>query len=284
MRKYRTTIKILILSFLFCATVSYSQDIKVDTIKVEKSRTLKIVTVMTVPKFILDLSGGYNSGALELSSHNGGFSESDFILGKNFQARNGFGLNLTGKLPLNKKGELWLFAVAGFARFQSNLFAQNTEEGSVAYNSFNGGVGIEYNFTSYHRVKYFVGFNPLISVISGNATVVNITAPFIVPTDSSTAYTIKSSVRIGYSLFMGLEYAFNKDFGLNVGLRFTHANLLSKNTEQVSPGQTTFGLQDNSTDPSNPTTFGGWKQFAYFSGFVGVSYFFGVKEQRYKLP
>jgi len=193
---YRASAKILILFLLFCASVANSQEIKVDTIKVEKSRLLRIVTVMTVPKFILDLSGGYYSGALELTSHNGGFSENDFMQGKNFQARNGFGLNLTGKLPLNKKGEFWLDVIAGFARFQSNLFAQNNEEGTVAYNSFNGGVGVEYNFTSYHRVKYFVGFNPLISFISGSASLIN-------PDSTFTSYTIKSSVRIGYSLLRG---------------------------------------------------------------------------------
>lgn len=153
---------LIALLLLLSSETLFSQEIHVDTIKVNKSRTIRIVTVMTVPKLILQLSASYNSGALELTSHNGGFSRQDLLDGKNFGARNGFGVNLTGKIPLNKKGQFWIDVIAGFARFQSDLFAKNNDEGSVSYNSFNGGAGIEYNFTPYHKVKYYFGANPLI--------------------------------------------------------------------------------------------------------------------------
>jgi hypothetical protein len=262
---------------MLCSGRLFSQEIRVDTIKVNKTRTLKIVSVMSVPKFILQFSGSFNSGALELTSHNGGFSRYDYLTGRNFGARNGFGFNLIGKLPLNKKGQFWLDVITGFARFQSDLIAKNTEEGSVAYNSINGGIGIEYNFTPYHKVKYFFGANPLLSIITGKATLIN-------PDNNRVDLKVKSNVRIGYSVFMGLEYAFDRSFGLNTGLRFTHANLLLKKTEDPGTDPVEIGLNDDSTPTENPIQFAGWKQFAYISVYAGISYFFGVKVNRYKLP
>ncbi len=278
--------KILILVFvLFSCVYIKAQDttitIKVDTVKIQKTKTITIVKVRTLPKFILHFNAGYNTGAMELSSHNGGFSREDFILGKSYSARNGYGFNLIGKLPLSKKGNFWLDIITGFDRFQSDIFAKNTEEGKVYYNSFNGGVGIEYNFTPTHKVKYLFGVNPLVSLISGKAEIIN-------PDNNRVDIKIKNSLRIGYQAFIGFEYAFEKNFGVNLGFRFTHANLLLKKTEQpiqdenAVPPTSTVGLNDDAA--SEPVEFAGWKQFAYFTGSFGFSYFFGVKEVKYKLP
>lgn len=255
--------------------------IRYDTIKTKKTRTLVIVTTRTLPKFILHLNGSFNSGAMELTSRNGGFLRDDFSTGKNYSARNGYGGNLIGKIPLGKKGHFWLDIITGFDRFESDIFAENTEEGKVYYNSFNGGVGIEYNFTPTHKLKYFIGANPLLSFISGRSDMTN-------PDNNRVDVRIKSSFRMGYQAFIGFEYAFAKNFGVNAGLRFTHANLLLKNTEEPVEEETettptsTVSLNDDAT--TEPIQFAGWKQFAYFSGSVGFSYFFGVKEKRYKLP
>ena len=267
-----------------CETV-YPQDtsitFKIDTIKIPRTKTISIVTVWTLPRFILHINGGLNTGAMELTSHNGGYSREDFNTGKNFSARNGYGFNMIGKIPLGKKGNFWLDIITGFDRFQSDIFAKNTQEGKVYYNSFNGGVGIEYNFTPTHKVKYFLGANPLLSFISGKSEQIN-------PDNNRVNTSIKSSFRIGYQAFAGLEYAIVKNFGFNIGIRFTHANLLLKHTEEPieDPNQftpsTTVPLNDDSS--TEPIQFAGWKQFAYFSGSVGFSYFFGVKEKKYKLP
>jgi hypothetical protein len=254
--------------------------IKVDTIITHRTKIVKIATFRTVPKFILHFDAHYNSGALELSSHNGGFSRFDFLYGKSFGVRHGFGASLIGKIPLGKKGNFWLDIISGYDRFQSDLIADNSEEGKASYNSFNGGVGVEYNFTPTHKVKYFVGLNPLFSVISGDATIIN-------PDNNRIDISIKSSFRLGYSAFVGLEYAFEQDFGINLGLKFTHANLLFKNSEEVideASGNSTISLNDDVIPPESLIQFAGWKQFAYFTGSVGVSYFFSVKKVKYRLP
>lgn len=281
---YKISAVIFILLF---TAVLHAQDyeitIKRDTIVTQRSRILRIVTVRTLPKFTLHFNGGYNTGAMELTSHNGGYSRDDFSTGKNYGARNGYGFNIIGKLPLNKKGNFWFDIITGFDRFQSDIFAKNTEEGKVYYNSFNGGLGLEYNFTPTHKVKYYIGANPLISIISGKSELIN-------PDNNRVDIKIKNSVRIGYQAFLGLEYAFEKNFGVNLGIRFTHANLLLKKSEEpeedltTSTPTSTIGLNDDAVLEDNPIQFAGWKQFAYFSASVGISYFFGVKELRYKLP
>ena len=272
---------VLILSCTLLKAQDTSYTIKVDTIKIQKTKTITIVKVRTVPKFILHFNGGLNTGAMELTSHNGGFSRDNFIIGRSFGARNGFGFSLVGKLPLNKKGNFWLDIITGFDRFQSDIFAKNTEEGKVSYNSINGGVGLEYNITPSHKVKYYFGANPLISLISGKAEIIN-------PDNNRVDIKIKNSLRIGYQAFLGIEYAFEKNFGVNIGIKFTHANLLMKKTElpeqdeTLATPTTTVGLNDDAS--FDPIEFAGWKQFAYFNLNAGFSYFFGVKEKRYKLP
>lgn len=281
LRKY-----IKIITFTAAVILSgdiHSQVIKIeiiyDTASITKTRTIRIAKVMTVPKFLLQISGSYNSGAMELTGHNGGFTKGDYVNGRNFGARNGYGFNILGKLPLDRKGHFWLDFVTGFTRFQSNLFADNTEEGRVSYNVFSGGFGADYAFTATHRVKYFAGLHALASVITGSASI-----PYDITIYDPIRFQevdVNPAFRIGYSVFTGLEYAFEKNVGLNLGFKFTHANLLLK--KSVEP-TTDFEqeLNDDSTDP--PVLYAGWKQFAYASVFAGVSFYFGVKEKRYKLP
>jgi len=68
---------------------------------------------------------------------------------------------------------------------------------------------------------------------------------------------------------------------LNFGVKFTHANLLLKNSP-ASSDVTQTKLNDDG--PDTPQIYSGWKQFAYASAFGGLSYYFGVREKRYKLP
>lgn len=253
-----------------------AQDIRVDTIKTSRTRNITIVTVRSVPTFILQFNAGYLSGSMELSAHNGGFSYADFTGGKSFCARNGFGFNLSGKLPLSKAGHFWLDATAYYDRFVSNLIANNTKEGKVSYNVYGGGLGLDYMFIPYHRVKYFFGANMLFSGIGGSGTLFDPDA-----FNSTQNVNIHAGFRIGYSVFTGLEYAFDKNVGLNIGVKYSHLNLLLKSTSPVTVNSET-DLNDNGIEP--PQIYSGWKQFAFSSIYAGFSYYFGVKETRYKMP
>ena len=280
---YTYCFKIILALCIIYGTNLYAQDtsitIKYDTVKVVKKKSIRIIIVRSVPKFILQLSGSFSFGALELQGHNGGFSLHDVVSGKNYGARNGYGVNLSGKIPLHKKGHFWIDISAGFTRFQSNLITNNTKEGKVAYNDFSGGAGLDYFFTPADKVKYFLGAEFLGSYIFGKLLIpYDITDPNY---GKSREVKIKGAFRLGYCVFAGLEYAFEKNFGVNLGVKFTHANLLlKKSTAPTSDSE--FDLNDDSSEP--PVLYGGWKQFAFTTVFAGFSYYFGVKENRYKLP
>jgi hypothetical protein len=275
--------KILTGLCILYGTNLYAQDtsitVKYDTVKVLKRKYIRIISIRTPPKFILQVNGSFSFGAMELQGHNGGFSFDDIIKGKTYGARNGYGANLTGKISLHKKAHFWLDFTAGFTRFQSDLIADNTKDGKVAYNVFSGGTGLDYIFTPADKVKYFIGLNALGSYIFGKLFVpYDITDPNY---GKLREVKINGAFRIGYSVYTGIEYAFEKNFGINLGVKFTHANLLLKKSTAPT-SDNSFDLNDDSSDP--PVLYGGWKQFAYSSVFAGFTYYFGVKVKRYKLP
>lgn len=262
---------------------SYAQDtsitIRYDTVRVVKQRVIRLITVRSAPKFILQFNASYNFGAMELQGHNGGFSYQDIVKGRTFGARNGYGFGLSGKIPLHKKAHFWLDITTNYTRFQSNLITDNTKDGKVAYNIFSGGTGLDYMFTPADRVKYFLGADFLASFIFGKLFVpYDITDPNY---GKLREIKINGAFRLGYCVFTGLEYAFEKNFGINLGIKFTHANLLLK--KSIAPtNDNDFDLNDDSSEP--PVLYGGWKQFAFTTVFCGFSYYFGVKQLRYKLP
>ena len=92
--------KILSTTILLLAgtLTTQSQDttitLSVDTIYTPVKKTITIIVTRTVPKFILHFNAGYNSGAMDLTSHNGGFSRDNLLNGVNYGTRNGFGFNL----------------------------------------------------------------------------------------------------------------------------------------------------------------------------------------------
>lgn len=280
--------KILFFLLLLAGCVSYTsaQDtsftLKYDTVFTQKTKTIIIIKTRSAPRFILHFNGSYNTGAMDLTTHNGGFNRVNLVNGKNYGVRHGYGFNLIGKIPVTKAGKVWIDIITGFDRFQSDIFAKNSEEGKVSYNSINGGVGAEYNFTPTHKVKYYIGTNMLLSAISGKSTLINTQDNNVIDVK------FKNSMRMGYSIFLGFEYAFEKNIGFNCGLKFTHANLLLKKSEEGVQSDDGLiyetGINDDSVpETADPILFAGWKQFAYFSANIGLSYFFGVKEKRYRL-
>jgi opacity protein-like surface antigen len=273
----------ILLTWFSSGVFAQDYELRYDTVVTKKTKIMKLVTVRNRPSFILHLDGGYSTGAMELSSPNGGFNKQDLISGKNYAARNGFSFNLIGKIPLDKQGKFWIDISTGFDRFKSNLATENDEEGEIAYNNINGGVGVEYNFTATHKVKYFIGTTMLLSSISGSGRLAISQDNNVIDVD------IKGGMRLGYNVFVGLEYAVSNKFGLNLGFKFTHANLLLKNSEagvQFEEGASVYETELNDDavpQMEDPILFAGWKQFAYFTGSAGISYFFGVKDRRYKL-
>jgi hypothetical protein len=270
MRKY-IRIKFFAFAVLFLPSVLMSQN-SIDTsyISIAPVTIQRLVVNGRAPIVTLQLSGFYDIGLAELAANdNTSFSKANFVKGRDFGTRYGWGVGLTGKISLNKEGYVRLLVSAIFNEFQSSFIVGESPGGKVAYNVFSGGLGIENNFTPDRKLKYYAGFEIVPSLINGSANLKTDTADFDL--------TIKNAFRLGLSAHIGFEYAFTNNFGMNFGMKFTHANLLLKESKTSSDPAKTY-LNDASTNSN--ILYAGSKQFFYTSFFTGFNFYFGAKNKR----
>jgi len=222
------------------------------------------------PIFSLQISAFYNNGLMDLAADdNTSFNKGDFINGRNFGTRHGYGFSLTGKLALHKEGNIRLIVSGIYNRLQSNFVISSSPQGKVGYNIFSGGVGLEDNFTPDRPFKPYISFEIMPSVIGGSA---------VLSTDSSDFnLTILSSFRIGLEADFGFEYALNNNVGFNMGIKLTHANLFLKDSKASSNINQTY-LNDLLVTPKIP--YAGWKQFFFGSIYTGINIYFGMKNRK----
>ena len=231
--------------------------------------------IQTSPKFTLQVSGGLNLGMAELSSnYQNVFDSADFSGGKNFGVKNGYGIMIIGKIPLHKAGNVRLNISGNFNRFASDFLAEKSTFGKVTYNVLAFGVGIENSFNPTFRLKPYIAAEIQANMISGNATMNSVT------TDSTREVNITSSFRLGYMIYGGLEYMFNNKVGLNFGIKLTNSNQVLKQTKE-STNRDEVTLRDKQDD-SGTVEFGGFKNFIFTSFYLGMNFYFGVKDIVYK--
>jgi hypothetical protein len=245
------------------------------TPKPQQPKYVKMI-LRSAPTFTLQLSGSYNQGIYELSGNdNGDFNSMEFINGKNFGVRHGYGGNITAKIPLHKKGNIRLNITAMYNKFSSKLnkIATGTQEpGFANYNVISGSIGLENNFTPSYRFKTLVGASFMASVISGNARVIE--------NYVEKNLSIKPAFRLGASLFTGFEYLLNDRLGFNLGYQYVQANVWLKNSKESSDKNSIY-LNDKRVNPKLP--YSGWKQFAFGSFYGGINIYFGITQKYYVL-
>ncbi len=260
-----------ILTLLFSQTLFAQRNIDTNYTSVAPSSVKKLLAKGKAPFLTLQISGYYNTGLMDLAANdNTSFSKQDFIDGRNFGTRYGYGVSITGKISLQKTGYLRLTVSALYNRFQSNFVISKSPEGKAAYNVFSGAIGLENNFTPAKRFKYYIGFEVVASLIYGSATL---------STDSTDFdLTIKSAFRLGAAANFGFEYAFTNSFGVNLGLKFTHSNLLLKESKESANTSETYLNDDKFTTGKIP--YAGWKQFFFTSFYTGFNFYFGMKNKK----
>jgi opacity protein-like surface antigen len=285
MRKYFLFLIVICCTLYFeaCTSESYKIDnansadttatkkpVTVNSAEVDKLlKTKKTYTVKSAPTFVLSFSGNFNIGVSELDVVD---NPTQLFGGQNFGVRNGYGFNAIGKIPIDKqKGNLRIIIHSGYNHFQGTFNSAVFTNSKVKYDIISGGVGLENNFTPKFSVKPFIGAAIIGSMISGNSTFDTASTHFDI--------TIKNSFRLGYTLYGGIEYGLSNSVGINLGARFTNVNTWLKSTKG-DPNATEISLRDAYT--SNPLPFGGWKNFAYTSFYLGVSMYFGVKDRIFK--
>jgi len=200
---------------------------------------------------------------------NTNFSKSDFVNGRNFGTRYGYGFMLAGKYALHKKGNLRLVAAGYFNRFESNFVISKSPEGKVGYNTFSGALGLENSFNPDKRFKPYVGGEIMATLINGSASL---------STDSTEFnLNIKNAFRLGFNVNFGFEYAFNNNVGINLGIKLSHLNVLLKDSKE-SGDPANINLNDKYIKPEIP--YSGWKQFFYSSFYTGFNIYFGMKNKK----
>jgi opacity protein-like surface antigen len=236
------------------------------------SKIINMVKPGKAPRVTISLSFNYDIGHLDLAANdNTIFRLGDFIAGRNFGTRYGYGVSLTGKFALHKKGNARLNATASYNRFQSNFVIAESPEGRVAYNVFGGALGIENNFNPDRKFKPYIGLDFVASFISGSATFITDSTDFNLK--------IKSSVRFGVAFNLGFEYVFNNNVGFNLGYKLTHANLIGKQNKISSNFSETY-LNDEKLKTGEEIPFAGWKQFLYSSFYTGINIYIGMRNRK----
>lgn len=248
----------------------------------QQTVTKRYMVVRSTPKYTLQLDLHYNQSILELSgTYNDDYQSVNVYNGQTMGADKGYGGGITSKISLDKWGSTRFTQSLYYNRLLSYTFGDKTtvaDDGKATYNCFTGGLGLEYNFTPTHRFKIYLGGEINASMINGDIKIwfENRGNPEG-PSDSS--YTVNNSFRMGYGLLIGTEYLVNDKFGLNLGAKLTNANILFKQAEGTNADKE-FPLRDDDQPGLN---FAGKKNFAFYTIFAGVNFYFGVTEKRYKL-
>jgi hypothetical protein len=256
---------------LLVCTAAFAQNADTTYKGIAPQNVLSMLKGGKAPRVTLQLSFNYDIGLMDLASNdNTSFHRDDFINGRDFGTRYGYGVSLTGKIALHKAGNVRLNVTAAYNRFMSNFVISESPEGKVSYSVLSGGLGLENCFNADRPFKPYVGFDIVASIISGKATY---------KTDSTDFnLTIKNSVRFGVGANFGFEYALNNNVGVNVGIKFVYVNAIGRETKVSANPNETY-LNDNKyTGDFIP--FGGWKQFFYSTLHTGINYYFGMKNRK----
>jgi len=151
--------------------------------------------------------------------------------------------------------------------------------GTVKYQVYSVGIGLENSFTPSYKVKPYFGAAVLFNMIGGSTNYIT-TVSATDTTHMSVGIKFKPSFRIGVNITTGVEYLINKNLGLNFGINLTSANLLLKSSK-TSDDPNNIPLRDKRIDPSLP--FSGYKQFLYTTFNIGLNFYFGIKEKAFHI-
>lgn len=232
------------------------------------------LTIRNAPVLTVQFAVDYDYGVFELSANdNGDLNQDQFINGKNFGVRHGFGAGITAKYPLHKPGNLRFTSSLMYNRFTSKfnkIFADQQEQDYIKYDVYSLAAGIEDNFNPGLKLRAYAGIGLVGSMISGNARITG--------SGGVTQFSINPAFRLGINVYSGFEYLINKNIGLSFGLKFTHANLWLKESRiPGNPGE----LELNDQKVTNGQPFSGYRQFAWGSFGIGLNYYMGVHEKEY---
>ncbi|HRJ05718.1 MAG TPA: hypothetical protein PK605_15045 [Ignavibacteria bacterium] len=248
----------------------------------QNTQIKRYMIVRSSPSYTLQFNIDYNQSVFELSgAYNDDYQSKVVYNGESFGADKGYGASALSKIILNERGSIRFTQSLTFNRILSYTFGTKetvADNGHANYNCFTGGLGLEYNFTPAHRFKLYIGGELNASMINGD---VKVWFQNRGGTPYNEEYKITNSFRMGYGVMIGSEYVVNESFGLNIAARLINANAFLKQSKGTN-ADTEFQLRDKA-DPNLKLAGDHNKKFSFYSIMAGVSFYFGVKEKRYKL-
>lgn len=241
----------------------------------------KYMIVRNAPSYVIQVSGLFDLSAQELAgTYNSDFHSELVAKGETFGTRNGIGASIISKVRITRNSRLWFDQSISYHRIQSYVLTgskTNSDNGNANYNCYTGGLGMEYNFSPKYSIKVFAGAELNASIINGN---MNIWVPVAGDPYNTDEYKILNSFRIGYGLSAGGTYMISKRLGINFIAKYSCLNALFKSSAG-SDDDREFALRDGPTKES--TAFSGKKNFSFFSVGSGITFYFGIKNKKYKL-
>lgn len=218
-------------------------------------------TSFSQPQLKVHLTGGYN---LPMPDLKGDLLDSADMV-NTLGMKSGFNAGADVKYYLGKKRNVGITLGLTYNSF-SNSMDSTTYTYKQKLNDFSAALGVEYSFIPKGKTQPYLGLEFTGNFFSGDAT----TTP---TTGAETKITLKSASRFGIAIGGGIDFAFSKSIGANIGVKYHMANLIGKEFDTTtSPTALEQPLRDKEYTSGSFTIPA--KNISYIQLSAGVSFFF----------
>lgn len=218
-------------------------------------------TAYSQPQLKVHLTGGYN---VPLPDLKGDLTDSADQV-NTFGMKNGFNAGADVKYFLGKKRNVGITLGLTYNSFSNSVDSTaGTYKGKL--NDFSAALGIEYSFLPKGKTQPYLGLEFTGNFFSGEGK-------FVPTSGAETKFTLKSASRFGIAIGGGIDFAFSKSVGANIGVKYHMANLIGKDYDStVSVNSTEYPLNDKEFTSGSFTSPS--KNISYIQLSAGVSFFF----------
>jgi opacity protein-like surface antigen len=221
------------------------------------------------PKVTINLTWGYDLPLPDLKGdiENAQDRQNTFVM------NNGYNGGLTVKFSPTKKGNLRLNLTGKYNGFESSDFDSNSFIKKSNMKIIAIGLGAEYAFMPKEKANPFLGIDLTGNFFSGESEGIL--------SGQSFTRDLKSATRFGLGIGGGLDFAFNKQVGAVVGVKYHLANLIGKDNDTTGITNTSeYPLVDKEVTIAGVTIPS--KNISYFEFYIGIGFYFGQPAKKVK--
>lgn len=216
-------------------------------------------TTFSQPQLKVHVTGGYNVPLPDLKGDLLDSADQINTLGM----KSGFNAGADVKYFLGKKRNVGITLGLTY-----NSFSNSVDTGSLSVkgklNSFQAALGIEYSFMPKGKTQPYLGAEFTGNFLSGDGT--------YTISGVETKRTLKSASRFGIALGGGIDIAFSKSIGANIGIKYQLANLIGKEYDSTFTSTTEYQLGDKEHTFGTVTIPS--KSISYIQLSAGLTFFF----------